>query len=120
MLVTMTAPPLPGQDLTLGLEEHRDAVLVEAPELLAQAVGELLRPLAAQEVDDRVPALEELVAVAPGGVRGVRGGDPLGVAGVPGVLGRLHLRARRLLAERGDGWAWIHPLLPARTRHRGG
>src|SRR6185312_15249130 len=85
VLVAVAAPPLPGRVVALVLEAHRHAVLVEAPELLAQAVGKLLRPLPAKELDDRVAALEELVAVAPGGVRGVRACDPLGVAGVPGV-----------------------------------
>src|SRR6187455_3331378 len=53
VLVAVAAPPLAVGVAALVLEPHRDAVLVEAPELLAQPVVELARPLAAQEVADR-------------------------------------------------------------------
>src|SRR3954463_1494062 len=71
VLVSVAAPPLAVRVVALVLEPHRDAVVVEAPELLAQPVVELACPLAAQEVADRVAAPEELVAVAPVGVLGV-------------------------------------------------
>src|ERR687887_1331699 len=105
VLVAVAAPPLPAGVVALVLEPHGDAVVVEAPELLAQPVVELARPLAAQEVADRVAALEELVAVAPVGVLGVCPGHAVGVARVPGVLGGLHLAARGRLVERRDGRA---------------
>jgi hypothetical protein len=104
-LVAVAAPPLAVDVVPLVLEAHRDAVVGEGPERLAQRVVLLPLPLAAQERDDLVAAVQELRAVAPAGVRRVRGGDALGVAGVPGVLRGLHLLARGRLVERRDGWS---------------
>src|SRR3954471_21993432 len=91
VLVAVAAPPLAVGVVGLVLEPDRDPVLVEAPQLLAQPVVELARPLAAQEVADGVAAGEELVAIAPIGVLGVRHRHPVGIACVPRVLGGLHL-----------------------------
>ena len=86
--------------MALVLEAHRDPVAVERPEVLAQRVVELALPLAREELDDLGAAVDELVAVAPQRVLGVGARDPLRVAGVPGVLGRLDLLAGGLLGER--------------------
>src|SRR3954454_12664397 len=103
LLVAVAAPPLARGVAALVLEAHRDAVGRERPQVLAQRVLLLAVPLAAQELDDRLAAGEELVAVAPLGVLGVRGGDALGLAGVPRVLGGLDLLAGGLLGERRQG-----------------
>src|SRR6478672_5043181 len=100
VLVAVASPPLPRRIAALVLEPDGDAVLGEAPELLAQPVVELLRPLAGEEVDDGLAALKELVAVPPYGVRRVGERNPFGVAHVPRVLGGLHLLAGGLLGER--------------------
>src|SRR6266545_2105583 len=71
VLVAVAAPPLARGVVGLVLEAHGDAAALVAPQLLAQAVVELARPLAAQEVLDRLAPLEELVAVAPLRVLGV-------------------------------------------------
>ena len=101
-LVAVATPPLPLYVPALVLEPDRDAVPREAPEVLFEPVVQLPSPLARQEVPDGLPALEELVAVAPLGVLGVGEGDLLGITGVSGVLGRLHLLPRSLLVERGN------------------
>src|SRR5215203_3204406 len=100
-LVPMTSPPAPLRVVALVLEPDRDAVAREAPQVLLQAVVELPCPLAPQEVPDRLAPFEELLAVAPLGVLRVGKHYLLGVAGVPGILGRLDLLSRRLLVE---GW----------------
>src|SRR3954468_10607600 len=103
LLVAVAAPPRPRRVATLVLEAHGDPVAAERPQVLAQRVVELALPLARQELDDRGAAGEELVAVAPLRILAVGGGDALGVAHVPRVLGCLHLLARGLLGERWDG-----------------
>src|SRR5581483_11528612 len=95
VLVAVAPPPAAVAVSRLVLEPDRDAVVGEAPQLLLQPVVELPGPLAAEEVDDRFAAPEELVAVAPLGVDRVGKRDALGVARVPGVLGGLHLLPRR-------------------------
>src|SRR5215203_1057956 len=99
-LIPMTSPPAPLRVVALVLEPDRDAVTREAPQVLLQPVIQLPCPLAPQEVPDRLAPFEELVAVAPLGVLRVGERNLLGVAGVPGVLGRLDLLPRRLLIER--------------------
>src|SRR5262249_42562992 len=70
----------------LILEAHCDAIAVERPEVLDQAIVEFVRPFAREEGDDRRAALEELRAIAPAAVLGIGERDPLGIARVPGVL----------------------------------
>src|SRR5215211_8293830 len=98
-LIPMTSPPLSIRIVRLVLEPDGDAVLGEAPEVLFQPVVELASPLAPEEGDDLLAALEELVAVAPLRVLGVGEGDLIGVAGVPSVLGRLDLLPGTLLSK---------------------
>src|SRR5215203_2910845 len=97
----MTPPPTPLRVVALVLEPHRDAVAREAPQVFLQPIVQLPSPFAPEEVPDGLTPLEELVAVAPLGVLGVGEGDLLGIAGVPGVLGRLDLLPGRLLGEGG-------------------
>src|SRR4051812_2377257 len=103
LLVAVAAPPLARGVAALVLEAHGDPVGGERPQVLAQRVVLLALPLAREERDDRLAAGEELVAVAPLRVLGVRGRDPLGLARVPRVLGGLDLLAGGLLGERRDG-----------------
>src|SRR3712207_3851311 len=99
-LVAVAAEPLAGGVVPLVLEADGDAVVGGAPQALAQHVVELALPLAGQEVDDLRPAGEELVAVPPDRVLGVGQAHPVGIAGVPGVLGGLHLGQRGVAVER--------------------
>jgi hypothetical protein len=86
LLVAVSAEPVAGVVVEFILEADGDAVLVEGPELLDEAVVELVGPLAAEEVDDGGASLKKLGAVAPAGVLGIGEGDALGIARVPGVL----------------------------------
>src|SRR5262249_32679021 len=114
VLVAVAAPPLARAVVRLVLEANGDAVALVAPQLLAQLVVELARPLALQELLDGLAALEELVAVAPLRVLGVGEADALGIARVPSVLGDLDLAPRALLVERGkdDWWTAHRPTFP--------
>src|SRR5258708_4083428 len=87
LLVAVRAKPVARVVAPLVLKAHRDPVVVERPQLLDQAVLDLARPLSPQKGDDLGAALEELRAVAPAAVLGVRARDPLGVARIPGGLG---------------------------------
>src|SRR5215204_4995755 len=106
-LIPMTSPPTPLRVVALVLEPDRDAVPREAPEVLLQAVVELPGPLTLEERDDLLAALEELLAVAPLGVLGVGERDLLGIAGVPGVLGRFDLPPGTLLSKRRHGRSYL-------------
>src|SRR5262249_46115942 len=91
VLVAVRTPPLPRLVAALVLEAHRDPVPGERPERLLQPVALLAGPLALQERPDLLPSAQELVAVSPLRVLGVGEHHAVGVAGVPGVLGGLHL-----------------------------
>ena len=66
-------------DKVLVPELHRDAVLGERKQLLAQPVAVLLGPLGLEKVDNGCVALQERVAVAPDAVVGVGRGDDGGI-----------------------------------------
>src|SRR5260221_12336261 len=86
LLVAVGAMPLPGTVVPFVLETHGNAVLIEPPEVLDQAIVVLLRPLAGQERDNRVTAFEKLGAVPPAAVLGIGQRHPHRVARIPGVL----------------------------------
>src|SRR5215218_4553058 len=108
-VVEVTSPPLSIRIVRLVLEPDSDAVLGEAPEVLFQPVVELASPLAPEEGDDLLAALEELVAVAPLRILRISQRHLLGVAGVPGVLGRFDLLPGSLFVE----WRHRGPGLPS-------
>src|SRR4029450_7006481 len=91
VLVAVASEPEAAVVAPLVREAHRDAVPVERPELLDQAVVELSVPLAREECLDRLATLQELRAVPPATVDRVRERDARGIARVPGVLGEAHL-----------------------------
>src|SRR5690606_13223366 len=104
-LVAVAAPPPAAGVPALVLEPDRDTVLPEGPQLLAERVVEFALPLGGQERLDLRSAAEEPVPVAPERVGRVSAGDERRVAGVPGVLGGLDLRAGGGLVERRHGRA---------------
>jgi len=74
VLKTVTPLPLHAimRVLILVPELHRDLVIGECEQLLAQAVVLFLLPFLGQEVNNRICAREESVAVPPDGVGCVR------------------------------------------------
>ena len=80
LLVAVRAVPLPGIVVPFVLKANRDAVAVERPEILDQAIIEFPLPFAGEERHDRGAALEKLRAVTPAAVLGVGERDPLRVA----------------------------------------
>ena len=58
LLVAVGAMPLPGIVMPLVLKPHRDAIAVERPEILDQAILLFLLPFAGEERDDRGAALK--------------------------------------------------------------
>src|SRR5215211_3360875 len=120
-VVEVTSPPLSIRIVRLVLEPDGDAVLGEAPEVLFQPVVELASPLAPEEGDDLLAALEELVAVAPLRILRISQRHLLGVAGVPGVLGRFDLLPGSLFVEwrhRGPGLPSLSAFLHASSSYR--
>src|SRR5258705_11931591 len=59
LLVAIGAMPLPGIVVPFILEAHGDAVLIERPEILDQAIVVLLRPFAGEEGYDCVASFKE-------------------------------------------------------------
>src|SRR5258705_8893945 len=108
VLVAVRTVPLARIVVPFVFEAHGDAVLEKAPELLAQAVVEFLRPLAAQELADPVAPREEFRAVAPLAIRRVGERDAVRIARVPGILGGLDLLACRFERERRQWRSGFH------------
>src|SRR4029077_854799 len=98
-LVAVAAVPLTGGVVALVLEAHRDPVLVEVPQALAEHVVQFALPFAGQKGDDLLTADDVLIAVSPVRVHGVGQADLFGVAGVPGVFGGLDLLLRGVERE---------------------
>ena len=71
LLVAVGAVPLAGIVMPFVLKPNRNAVTVEAPEILDQAIFVFLGLFAREERDDRGPALEKFRAVAPAAVLGI-------------------------------------------------
>src|SRR5262249_53107089 len=85
LLVAVGPEPVPGVVVVLVDEAHRDAVLVEGPQLLDEPVVDLPRPLATEEGDDLLAPLEELGAVSPPAFWGLGPCDAVRARGVPGI-----------------------------------
>src|SRR5258706_543956 len=87
--------PSPGTSaglvMPLVLKPHADAVAVERPEILDQAIFVLLRPFAGEERDNRGAAFEKFRAVTPAAVLGIGQRYALGIARIPGVFGQAGL-----------------------------
>src|SRR4029079_12222228 len=113
LLVAVGAMPLPGIVMPFILEAHRDAVLIERPEILDQAIVMLLRPFAGEECDDRFAALKEFGAVTPAAILGIGQRHPDRIARIPGVFRHARLlgggfagegRQRRTRHDVSPGW----------------
>ena len=65
LLVAVGTMPLSARIVPLILKAHGDAVAVERPEVLDQAIVEFFRPFAGEKGDDRAAALEKFRTVAP-------------------------------------------------------
>lgn len=79
---------------------HGDPVLREGPELLDQAVVQLLVPFAFKESLGLGPTMNEFRAVTPLGIRRIGQGDLGGVAAVPAIFGQADLEYRGFPSER--------------------
>src|ERR1700722_13387470 len=100
LLVAVGAMPLPGVVVPLVLKPHRDAVAVERPEILDQAILMLPRPFAGEKRHDRGAAFEEFGAIAPAAVLGIGQRDAFGIAQVPGIFGHPGLLGGGFSGER--------------------
>src|SRR5258706_14302944 len=85
ILVTVAAEPVSAVVVRLVGEAHGDAVAMERPDLLDQAIVELPVPLARQERLDGLAPLQELGAISPAAVEGIGGRNDGRIAGVPGI-----------------------------------
>src|SRR5580692_1412384 len=80
LLIAVGAMPLATGIVPFILEAHGNVIAVEGPEVLDQAVIELVRPFAREERDDGLAAFEEFRAVAPAAVLGIGQRHALGIA----------------------------------------
>src|SRR3954462_15804158 len=99
LLVAVGAIPLAARIVPFVLEANRDAVFVERPEVLDQAVVVLLLPFAGEERDDGLAPLKNLGAIAPAAVLGIGERDAHRVARIPGILGHTRLLRGGLTGE---------------------
>src|SRR6202021_2915188 len=78
----------------------RDAVVMERPEILDQAILVLPAPFAGQKRHDRDAAFKKFRTVTPTAVFRVGQRDALGIARVPGIFGHAGLLGGGLFGER--------------------
>src|SRR5581483_7914791 len=86
LLIAIGAVPLARCVMPFILEAHRDAVAVEGPEVLDQAVVQFPLPFAGEEGCDGGASLEEFRAVAPAAVLGIGQRDTFWIARIPRIL----------------------------------
>src|ERR1700676_2189514 len=91
LLVAVGAVPLPSIVMPFVLKAHGNAIAIERPEILDQAVVEFPRPFACEKRNDRGAALEKFGAVAPAAVLGIGQRHAFGIARIPGVFGHAGL-----------------------------
>src|SRR5262249_11461246 len=103
VLVAIGPKPVPGVVMPFVGESDSDSVALKRPELLDQSVVQLSVPFTSQKRDDLLPSDDELRPVTPTALRTVSQGDPLGVPGIPAILGHPHLLGRGLGRKR---WQW--------------
>jgi len=87
------------EHIAKSLVDDKAAVFLDEYEDGDETVIELARPFARQERLDGLAALEELRAVSPAAVRGVREGHSRWIAAVPCVLGQTHFLGGRRNVE---------------------
>src|SRR5258706_16269948 len=102
ILVTVAAEPVSAVVVRLVGEAHGDAVAMERPDLLDQAIVELPVPLARQERLDGLAPLQELGAISPAAVEGIGGRNKGRDAGVPSILPQANLLGGGRPPERRD------------------
>src|SRR4029079_795981 len=113
LLVAVGAMPLPGIVVPFVLEAHGDAVLIEPPEILDQAIVVLLLPFAGEKFDDGITSLEELGTVTPAAVLGIGKRDLDRIARIPGVFRHARFLRSGFTGEgrqrrtRHDIYSWI-------------
>src|SRR5262245_5526031 len=86
LLIAIGAMPLAAGIVPFILKAHGNAVVVKSPEILDQAIVELLCPFAGEKCLDRLTAMKEFRAVAPAAVFGIGQCYALGIARIPGVF----------------------------------
>src|ERR1700744_2837572 len=104
LLVAVGPIPLSGAVMPFVLKAYRDAVLIEPPEVLDQAIVVLLGPFALEKGNDRRPALENFRAVTPAAVLGIGPRYALWIAGIPGVFRHARLLRGGLAGKRRQWW----------------
>src|SRR6202048_2045080 len=100
LFVAVGAKPGSRIIVPLILKPHRDAVAVERPEILDQAVLVLPRPFAGEEGNDGGGPLKHFRTVTPAAVLGIGQRHALRIARVPGVLGHARLLRGGLSGKR--------------------
>lgn len=117
VLIAVAAEPVAGVVVPLVHKPYRDAMAVEGPKLLDQAVVKLLGPLALQQGLRLSAALRELCPVAPDRVRAVGEHDACRVAAVPAVFGQADLLDGRVAGEWRQRRAGVHGGVLQRDGH---
>src|SRR5262249_31369888 len=107
VFVAVGAKPIPGVVVPLVGETNRDAVALESPEFLDEAIVQLLVPLAGKELVAGFATGQKLRAVAADAVRGVSQGDLFRVARIPGILGQADLFGGGLGIEWRKRWSRV-------------
>src|SRR3989344_1349254 len=108
VLVAVAAKPVAGVVVPLVHKPHRDAISVEGPKFLDQAVVKLPCPLALQQCLRLSAAPRELCSIAPDGVGAVGEHDAGRIAAGPARFGPANLLNRSFTSEWGQRGAGVH------------
>ena len=100
VLVAERAEPVSAVIVPLVGKPDCDPASVKGPQFPDQPIVLLSNPLPCEKANDALTPGKKLCAVPPHAVNRVRGRDLVWIAGVPGVLGKLHPFNRSLLIKR--------------------
>src|SRR6478752_1987430 len=99
LLVAVGAMPLAGIVVPFILKAHGDAIVVERPEILDQAILVLPSPFTGEKGDDGGAAFKDFRTVTPTAVLGIGQRHAHGIARIPGVFGHARLLGGGLSGE---------------------
>src|SRR4051812_16977279 len=94
VLIAIGPKPVARVVLPLVRKANCDSIAIECPELLDQAIVQFLLPLAGEESDNLVTAVDEFRSISPLGINRVGQRHPFWIPGVPTIFCQAHFLSR--------------------------
>ena len=103
VLISIRAKPVPRIIMPFIGESDGNAISLERPKFLNEAIVQFPVPFSSQKLHDSFTARQELGTIAPGAIHRVSQGDPLRLACIPGIFGQPDFLGGGLRIKR---WQW--------------